>query len=91
VTRPSKRLFTQALCVAVMAVALAGCPKGYGITCPTIKKYSDEFIARAETQYAMIEKQAPDVITMIDDYGVERDAIRKCIALQMADRKKNKK
>lgn len=73
-----------------MAIMLAGCPKGYGITCPTLKQYSDEFMARAEAQYTMVEKTSPDLVKMIDDYGVERDAIRKCIALRNADRKKKK-
>lgn len=79
--------FSQALVLALLAVMLAGCPKGYGITCPTVKKYSDEFIARVETQYAMVEKEAPDLVKMVDDYGVERDAIRKCIALQRGAKK----
>lgn len=47
-------------------------------------------MARAEAQYTMVEKTSPDLVKMIDDYGVERDAIRKCIALRNADRKKKK-
>lgn len=83
-------IFSKPIAVGLMAILLAGCPKGYGITCPTLKQYSAEFQAKALAEIDMIEKNAPNVVTMFNDYGVTRDAIRKCIALQKADRKKKK-
>lgn len=76
--------------VALVSLLLAGCNNGYGITCPTLKKYSDDFQDKAVAEIDVIEKTAPHVVTMFNDYGVTRDAIRKCIELQMADRKKRK-
>lgn len=79
--------FSKALAIALMAVFLAGCPDGAGITCMTLKKYSADFQGKAEAEYAMIEKQAPHITQMIDDYGVNRDAIRECLARQKKARK----
>jgi len=73
--------------VICLAVLLGGCPKGAGITCPTLRQYSPEFMSRVSEQIEMIEAKAPDVVEMLNDYGVERDAIRKCLALQKKPRK----
>lgn len=82
--------FSKPLVIGLMAIMLAGCPKGYGITCPTLKQYSPEFQDKALEEINIIEKTAPHVVKMFNDYGVTRDAIRTCIARQKAERKKNK-
>ena len=82
------------LAVVFMAVALKGCPDdrvGYGITCPPLQQYSDAFLDRVADQIDIIQTTAPDVVTMVNDYGVTRDSIRKCISLQKAERAKKKK
>jgi len=70
----------RAVAILLTALALASCkPGGAGVTCPTIKGYSASFLAAAEKEVAMIERDAPHVVKMLNDYGVERDAIRVCL------------
>lgn len=73
----------KVIAVGFMALALAGCPKNGGtITCPSLKQYSTSFLKEAEQELGMIERNAPNIVKMLNDYGVQRDAIRKCLALQ---------
>jgi len=71
---------------ACLALALAGCKPGAAITCPTLKVYSESFKAAASAELDMIEAKAPHIVQMINDYGVERDAIRKCLKLRKKSR-----
>lgn len=85
---------SKTFAIGFLAILLSGCVPnrvGYGITCPPLTKYSDAFLARAEVQVDLIEKVAPDVVTMVNDYGVTRDAIRKCMSLEKAERAKGTK
>lgn len=66
----------------VLLFALTGCRAGGAITCPTVRVYSPAFLKATSAELDMIEKNAPHVVQMLNDYGVERDAIRKCLALQ---------
>lgn len=75
------------LAILAIGILLAGCPEGAGITCPTPKNYSREFMAKVEAEMTMIEEKAPSVMVMLSDYGVERRAIRKCLELQKKARK----
>jgi len=63
------------LCLVLL---LSGCATGGAITCPTLKKYSTEFQAKAASEQILINNDAPHIVQMLNDYGVERDAIREC-------------
>lgn len=78
---------SKAVSVALLSVLLGGCPQGGAITCPTFVKYSKAFLQQANVELEMIEAKAPNVVQLVNDYGVERDAIRKCIALRAKARK----
>lgn len=78
-TKMMKALIIMSLTLPLMA---AKCSPGGYITCPTLKQYSQSFLSKAADEIEMIEKDAPNVTQMINDYGVERDAIRKCIKLR---------
>lgn len=70
------------LLVIVAALPLlmaAKCERGAVVTCPPLKGYSAAFQAAAAAEYEMVEKTAPHLVQMIDDYGVSRSAIRACI------------
>lgn len=73
--------------VAGLAVGLAKCD-GAAITCPTLREYSNEFLKAAAQEMKTIHSTAPHVATLVDDYGVDRDAIRKCIELRGKAKKK---
>lgn len=77
----------KALLALPIVLAVSGCPKGGAITCPTFVGYSDAFLAATEKEIAKIENDAPHVVEMLNDYGVERDAIRECLRRQKASRK----
>lgn len=72
------KLLMVAVCVPI-AVMGAKCQES-AITCPNLKAYSKEQQARALAQYELVERQAPDLIIMVNDYIDLRSAIRKCIA-----------
>lgn len=36
----------------------------------------------AAEEYAAVEKTAPHLVRLVDDYGIQRDVIRKCIEKQ---------
>lgn len=55
------------------------CGPGASITCPSIKQYPKEFLAAAAKEYAQVENVAPHLIRLVDDFGIQRDVIRKCI------------
>ena len=76
------------LAVLAIGILLAGCPDNLaGITCPTEKNYSAAFKAQVAAEIDMIEAKAPGVMIMLNDYGVERKAIRKCLDIQKKARK----
>lgn len=66
--------------IALIAViALSACKPGASITCPTLRGYSADFMKAAAREYALVEAQAPHLVKLVDDYGIERDAIRACL------------
>ncbi len=66
--------------VLCLALALAACkPGGAGVTCLTNVKYSASFLKEAEKEIEQIERVAPNVVKMINDYGITRDAVRVCL------------
>lgn len=77
---------TVAIALAV-TLGLSTCQQGAAITCPTLKQYSKTFLQEAGRQLDLIEATAPNIVIMVNDYGVERDAIRKCIQLRVKSRK----
>jgi hypothetical protein len=60
-------------------LAVTACKPGAVVTCPSLKQYSAAFQKEAAREYALVEKMAPHLMQMVDDYGVERSAIRACI------------
>lgn len=79
--------FKSLLAVLAMALALGACKPGAAITCPTLKSYSKAFLAKAGDELDMIEAKAPNIVQLLNDYSVERDAIRRCIKLRAKARK----
>ena len=74
---------TKLLALALLVpLLLAGCKPGGAITCPKLKVYSQTFLDKAERELGEIERTAPTVTQMVNDYGVTREAIRKCLSLQ---------
>ncbi len=69
-----------------MALSLAACKQGGAITCPTLRGYSPVFMAAAARELEDMDRIAPHVAQMLNDYGVERDAIRVCLKRQKAAR-----
>lgn len=67
------------LALIALAAVLAACKPGAVITCPPLKGYSAEFQAAAAAEYEAVEKIAPHLVQMVDDYGVSRRAIRACL------------
>ena len=74
------------IAILLAATVLASCKPGAAITCPTLKQYSKAFLQETAKQLDMIEKTAPNIVIMVNDYGVTRDAIRKCISLRLKSR-----
>lgn len=74
------------IAILVAAVMLASCKPGAAITCPTLKQYSKAFLQETGKQLDLIEAMAPNIVIMVNDYGVTRDSIRKCINLRMKSR-----
>jgi lipoprotein NlpI len=80
------------LILAVAAVlALSGCVKKSQVVvkyvCPAVLEYSPDFQAALDREVASID--APYLFQILNDYGVTRDGIRKCI--QKRDAKKKTK
>lgn len=69
----------MAIVVVAIGLALAACKPGASITCTPLKQYSADFMKAAAKEYAMVEVQAPHLVRLVDDYGIERDAIRACL------------
>lgn len=61
------------------ALLLTACEQGGAITCPTLRGYSPAFMAAAAHEFEGLVHNAPHVVQMLNDYGVERDAIRECL------------
>lgn len=70
--------------ILVAGLAVGGLKQcdGAAITCPTLREYSQDFLKAAATEMKQVKITAPHVATLIDDAGVDRDAIRKCIELR---------
>lgn len=68
--------------LAALVLMLAACKQGGVITCPTLRSYSSAFMAAAARELEGLYRNAPHVSQMLDDYGVERDAIRECLKRQ---------
>ena len=49
-------------------------------SCGTLFHYSPEFEQQASAEMAMLQQSnlAPDVVQLVNDYGVTRDTIRAC-------------
>lgn len=62
-----------------LVLLLAACKQGGAITCPTLRGYSPAFLAAAARELEGLDRNAPHVAQMLNDYGVERDAIRECL------------
>lgn len=77
-----KAHFSPLAVVLAVGVGLSSCSHGGGITCPSVRKYSPAFLTEANKELDMIQDKAPNIIIMVNDYGVTRDAIRKCIELR---------
>jgi hypothetical protein len=60
-----------------LAVFLAGCPRGAAITCPPLVQYDKK--TQAEALKELMQINAPTLERMLNDYGLTRDAIRKCL------------
>jgi len=73
--------------ILIAAAVLASCKPGASITCPTLKNYSKTFLQESAKQLDLIEATAPNIVIMVNDYGVTRDAIKKCIQLRIKSRK----
>lgn len=74
-----ERLWHWVFLLAFIGVVAVGCKPGAVITCPPMKQYSKQFQEQAAREYELVLKIAPHLTQMIDDYGVERDAIRACL------------
>ena len=70
----------------ILVLLLAACKQGAAITCPTFRGYSPAFMAAAARELEALDRSAPHVAQMLNDYGVERDAIRECLRRQKWDR-----
>lgn len=68
--------------VLAMALVLAACNQGGAITCPTLKGYSSAFLSATAREFEGLDRIAPHITQMLNDYGVERDAVRECLRLQ---------
>lgn len=69
----------RGLTFIVLALLLAGCNQGGAITCPTLKGYSSAFMKSAARELDGLDQTTPHLVQMLNDYGVERDAIRECL------------
>ena len=76
----------RGLLIFTLSLMLAACNQGGAITCPTFKGYSTLFVASAARELECLSHRAPHLAQMMDDYGVERDAIRECLKRQKASR-----
>lgn len=74
------------LAMIALALALAACKQGGAITCPTLKGYSASFMSAAARELEGLDRTAPHLAQMLNDYGVERDATRECLRRQKATR-----
>ena len=72
----------RTLTLIALALVLAACKQGGAITCPTLRGYSPAFMAAAARELDGISQKAPHIAQMLNDYGVERDAIRECLRRQ---------
>lgn len=72
----------RSVILVAILVLLAACKQGGAITCPTLRGYSPAFIAAAARELEGLDRGAPHVEQMLNDYGVERDAIRECLKRQ---------
>lgn len=76
----------RSLMFITLALLLAGCNQGGAITCPTLKGYSASFMQAAARELESLDRTAPHLAQMLNDYGVERDAVRECFMRQKTAR-----
>jgi hypothetical protein len=76
----------RSVILVAILVLLAACKQGGAITCPTLKGYSTAFMAAAAREFEALVRKAPHVVQLLNDYGVERDAIRECLRWQKKPR-----
>lgn len=72
---------SRLVAIALIAVALAGCNTA-GLVCgPPLKHYTVADMQRAKRQYtaAVARGDSEMILRLVDDYGIERDAIRACL------------
>ena len=83
---------SRILAVLLLGILLSACAgRGAAITCLTVRAYSPAFQAAAARELDSIRASAPNVAILVDDYGVDRDATRKCIEKRDAHRGGTKK
>ncbi len=66
--------------VILMGLVLAGCKHSASVTCPPLFIYTVADMKQAAREYARIKDDAVKVALMVDDYGLTRNAISKCLA-----------
>ena len=76
----------RGILIIALALLLSACNEGGAITCPTLKGYSASFMSAAARELEGLDRTAPHLAQMLNDYGVERDAIRECIGRQKLSR-----
>jgi hypothetical protein len=76
----------RSVMLVALLLLLAACKQGGAITCPTLRGYSPAFMAAAARELEGLSRSAPHVAQMLNDYGVERDAIRECLQRKRAVR-----
>ena len=66
----------------MLVLLLVACKQGGAITCPTLRGYSPAFMTAAARELEGLDRKEPHVAQMLNDYGVERDAIRERLRRQ---------
>ena len=74
----------RSVMLVALVLLLAARKQGGAITCPTLRGYSPAFMAAAARELEALDRNTPHVVQMLNDYGVERDAIRECLKRQKA-------
>jgi hypothetical protein len=68
----------RTLCVLMaLGALLAACKHSEKVVCPPLLTYSTDFLMALDREVASLD--APYLFQIMNDYGVKRDAIRKCI------------
>jgi hypothetical protein len=68
----------KTLCLLLaLGASLTACKQSVAITCPPLIRYSSDFLKAVDREIAQMD--APYLFQLANDYGVTRDAIRRCI------------